>query len=99
MKAGIDKSCGFYQVTLRDDRGYRGTLLAKQIHIHPIGSEYLIELLDGRRNIGSVVVADFLNLTEDNLMKPTEISDREKRWMGEMMQAMGMIRRDHHTLD
>jgi len=32
-------------------------------------------------------------------MKPTEISDKEKRWMGEMMQAMGMIRRDHHTLD
>jgi len=31
--------------------------------------------------------------------RPVEITDEEKRWMGEMMQGMGMIERDRHTLD
>jgi len=61
---------------------------------HPSHTEYLIELFDnGRRYIGNVIVTGFLDT------KPTEITDEEKQHMANMMQGMGMIERDRHTLD
>jgi len=100
MKAQIKQSHhGGYQVSLSDKEGPKGTLFAQQIKVWPLSmeypshTEYLIELFDNRQYIGNVIVTGFLN------MKPTEISDEEKQHMANMMQGMGMIEKDRHTLD
>jgi len=81
-------------VELSDNREVnktKGILIADGIDTARIGSEFVIHTYCGKRFTGSVFVSE--------IHHSNEISDEEKRWMGEMMQAMGMIRRDRHTLD
>jgi len=98
MEALIIKSNGKYQVELSDNcevNKTKGILIADGIDTARIGSEFVIHTYCGKRFTGSVFVSEIHGETEGS----GEISDEEKRWMGEMMQGMGMIKRDRHTLD
>jgi len=103
MEALITKSNGKYQVELSDNREVnktKGILIADGIDTARIGSEFVIHTYCGKRFTGSVFVSEIHGETEGcPHHRNGEISDEEKRWMGEMMQATGMIRRDCHTLD